>query len=121
MKYNYKCIVAKNGKRYYKNVNGKWKRVSNKVGEKAEKGKRKYRAGGEELCSRMTDEEMCKIILTKFFYEKQIIVKNKEIFDYIFVRANRTYYDIYLLVEKIDKLSLEKKRELTIPLIKEIL
>ena len=39
----------------------------------------------------------------------------------IFVRANRTYYDIYLLVEKIDKLSLEKKRELTIPLIKEIL
>jgi len=67
------------------------------------------------------DEEMCKIILTKFFYEKQIIVKNKEIFDYIFVRVNRTYYDIYLLVEKIDKLSLEKKRELTIPLIKEIL
>ena len=43
MKYNYKCVVSKNGKRYYKNVSGKWKRVSNKVGEKAEKGKRKYR------------------------------------------------------------------------------
>jgi hypothetical protein len=43
MKYNYKCILAKNGKRYYKNVGGKWKRISNKIGEKAEKGKKKYR------------------------------------------------------------------------------
>ena len=67
------------------------------------------------------DEEMCKIILTKFFYEKQIIVKNKEIFDFIFKRISRTYFDIYQIVEKIDKLSLEKKRQLTIPLIKEIL
>ena len=67
------------------------------------------------------DEEMCKIFLTKLFYEKQIIIKNKEIFDYIFLRVNRTYYDIYIIVEKLDKLSLEKKRQLTIPLIKEIL
>ena len=43
MKYNYKCIVSKNGKRYYKNVGGKWKRITTKIGEKAEKGKRKYR------------------------------------------------------------------------------
>ena len=67
------------------------------------------------------DDEMCKIILTKLFYEKQIIVKNKEIFDFIFNRVTRTYNNIYMLVEKIDKLSLEKKRQLTIPLIKEIL
>ena len=41
--YNYKCIVTKNGmKMYYKRVSGKWKRISNKVGMKAEKGKRKY-------------------------------------------------------------------------------
>lgn len=41
--YNYKCIVARNGnKQYYKSVGGKWKRVSNAVGMKAEKGKRKY-------------------------------------------------------------------------------
>ena len=44
MKYNYKCIVSKNGnKMYYKRVGSKWKRVSNAVGMKAEKGKRKYR------------------------------------------------------------------------------
>ena len=43
MKYNYKCVASKNGKRYYKNVGGKWKRITNKAGEKAEKGKKKYR------------------------------------------------------------------------------
>ena len=67
------------------------------------------------------DEEMCKIYMTKLFYEKQIIVKNKEIFDFIFNRVTRTYNNIYLLVDRIDKLSLQKKRQLTIPLIKEIL
>ena len=47
--YNYKCVVARNGmKMYYKNTRGKWKRISNKVGMKAEKGKRKY---GSELFS----------------------------------------------------------------------
>ena len=40
--YNYKCIVSNTGKRYYKNVGGKWKRISNKLGMKAEKGKMKY-------------------------------------------------------------------------------
>ncbi len=67
------------------------------------------------------DEEMCKIIMTKLFYEKQIIVKNNEIFNYIFNRVNRTYSEIYSVIEKLDVLSLEKKKQLTIPLIKEIL
>ena len=67
------------------------------------------------------DDEIFKIIMTKLFYEKQIIIKNKEIFDFILKRVTRTYNDLYLIVEKIDKLSLEKKKQLTIPLIKEIL
>ena len=67
------------------------------------------------------DDEMCKIIMTKLFYEKQIIIKNKEIFDFIFKRIERSYNEIYLLVEKLDQLSLQKKRQLTIPLIKEII
>ena len=67
------------------------------------------------------DDEMCKMFMTKLFLEKQIIIKNKEIFDFIFKRVDRTYNDIFLFVEKIDKLSLEKKRQLTIPLIKEII
>ena len=67
------------------------------------------------------DEEMCKMLMVKLFSDKQIIIKNKEIFDFIFKRLNRTYFDIYIFVEKLDRLSLEKKRQLTIPLIKEII
>ena len=67
------------------------------------------------------DEEMCKMLMVKLFSDKQIIIKNKEIFDFIFKRLNRTYLDIYIFVEKLDRLSLEKKRQLTIPLIKEII
>jgi hypothetical protein len=81
----YKCIVSKNSKRYYKNVNGKWKRITNKTGEKAGKGKMKYRGNNpsrpsapvypeyddEEtnqsideylnlpLCEKMKDEDWC--------------------------------------------------------------
>ena len=64
---------------------------------------------------------MCKMLMVKLFSDKQIIIKNREIFDFIFKRVSRTYIDIYIFVEKLDRLSLEKKRQLTIPLIKEIL
>ena len=67
------------------------------------------------------DDEMCKMLMIKLFSEKQIIIKNKDIFDFIFKRISRTYLDIYIFVEKLDRLSLEKKRQLTIPLIKEII
>ena len=33
---------------YYKRVSGKWKRITNKVGMKSEKGKRKDMAGGSD-------------------------------------------------------------------------
>ena len=47
--FNYKCIVSKNGnKTYYKQVNKKWKKISNKIGQKAEKGKKKYRTNGDD-------------------------------------------------------------------------
>ena len=60
MKYNYKCVVAKNVKRYYKNVKGKWKRISNKIGEKAEKGKKKYRMreDGDEPLPEQQDKSL---------------------------------------------------------------
>ena len=67
------------------------------------------------------DDEMCKMLMIKLFSDKQIIIKNKEIFDFIFKRLSRTYFDIYIFIEKLDRLSLEKKRQLTIPLIKEII
>ena len=67
------------------------------------------------------DDEMCKMLMVKLFSDKQIIIKNKEIFDFIFKRLSRTYLDIFFFIEKLDSLSLEKKRQLTIPLIKEII
>ena len=67
------------------------------------------------------DDEMCKMLMIKLFSDKQIVIKNTEIFDFIFKRIRRTHLDIYMFVEKLDRLSLEKKRQLTIPLIKEII
>ena len=67
------------------------------------------------------DDELIVNLINKLLYDKQIIINNSEIFSYVLKRINRTYKDIYLLVDKIDKLSLEKKRELTVPLIKELI
>ena len=67
------------------------------------------------------DDEMVKIILTKLLYEKQFIIKNSEIFDFLVKRIERSYQSIYNIVSILDKFSLQKKRQLTIPLIKEIL
>tara|TARA_Y100000768_G_scaffold357846_1_gene313211 strand:- start:278 stop:907 length:630 start_codon:yes stop_codon:yes gene_type:complete len=67
------------------------------------------------------DDDMLLNILTKLFLEKQFVINSHEIFQYIIKNANRTYKDIYEIVKKLDTLSIEKKRQLTIPLIKEIL
>ncbi len=67
------------------------------------------------------NDELLNNLLIKLLYDKQIIVKNIEIFSYIIKRINRTYLDLYNFVEKVDKLSLSKKRDLTIPLIKKLL
>ena len=60
-------------------------------------------------------------ILTKLLIDKQFIIKTYDIFDYILRRVDRSYEGIHEIVNKLDVLSLEKKRQLTIPLIKEIL
>ena len=67
------------------------------------------------------DDELIVNIINKLLHDRQIIINNSEIFTYILKRINRTYEDIYLFIKKTDNLSLEKKRELTIPLIKELL
>ena len=67
------------------------------------------------------DDDMLLNILTKLFIEKQFIINSHEIFNFIIKRANRSYADMLKIVTILDKLSLSKKRQLTIPLIKEIL
>ena len=67
------------------------------------------------------NDEMLLTILTKLLIDKQFIINSKDIFEYILKRVERSYQGINEIVEKLDSLSLEKKRQLTIPLIKEIL
>ena len=67
------------------------------------------------------DDDMLLNILTKLFSEKQFVINSHDIFEFIIKRANRSYEDMFKIVDCLDKLSLEKKRQLTIPLIKEIL
>ena len=67
------------------------------------------------------NDEMLLNILTKLLVEKQFIITSNDIFEYILRRVDRTYEGINNIVNKLDILSLEKKRQLTIPLIKEIM
>ena len=67
------------------------------------------------------NDEMLLAILTKLLIDKQFIIKSHDIFDYILRRVDRSYEGIHKIVSKLDEISLEKKRQLTIPLIKEIL
>ena len=60
-------------------------------------------------------------ILTKLITDKQFIINSEEIFKFIISRSHRSYEEMFNIIEKLDDLSLEKKRQLTIPLIKEIL
>ena len=69
----------------------------------------------------LPDDELLMNLMLKLFKDKQIIIKNPEIFNYILRRVQRSYEKIFLLIEKIDRLSLEQKRQLTIPLIKELI
>ena len=67
------------------------------------------------------DDELIFNITIKLLLDKQIIIKNPDVIHYFLNRIERTYLSINNFINKIDKLSLEKKRELTIPLIKELI
>ena len=67
------------------------------------------------------DDDLITNLVVKLLYDKQIIITNPDIVNYILTRIDRTYYSINLLIDKLDKLSLEKKRQITIPLIKELI
>ena len=74
-----------------------------------------------ELKINKPNDDMLINILLKLLHEKQFIINSDEIFKYIVNRIDRSYESMINIVEKLDSLSLEKKRQLTIPLIKEIL
>ena len=69
----------------------------------------------------LPDDELLMNLMIKLFYDKQIIVKKPEIFNYIIRRVDRSYEKVFILINKIDHLLLKKNKQLTIPLIKELI
>ena len=69
----------------------------------------------------LPDDELLINLMTKLFHDKQIIVKNPEIFHYIIKRVDRSYEKIFNLIDKIDNLLMKKNKQLTIPIIKELI
>jgi chromosomal replication initiation ATPase DnaA len=69
----------------------------------------------------LPDDQLLMNLMIKLFNDKQIIVKNPEIFNYILKRVDRSYEKVFILIDKIDKILFEKNKQLTIPLIKELI
>ena len=69
----------------------------------------------------LPDDELLINLMLKLFHDKQIIVKNPEIFNYIIKRVDRSYENVFNLVNKIDILLMKKNKQLTIPLIKDLI
>jgi len=67
------------------------------------------------------DDFLIKNLIIKLFNDRQIKIKNDSVIDFITNRINRSFENVNSFVNKIDKYSLTNKREITIPLIKEII
>ena len=59
--------------------------------------------------------------MIKLFNDRQIYISDSKVILFITQRINRTFEDVYKIVDKIDKFSLNNKKEITIPLIKKII
>ena len=69
----------------------------------------------------LPDDELLVNLMTKLFHDKQIIVKNPEIFHYIIKRVDRSYEKISQFILTLDKYSLKKGSPFGLKLIKEVL
>jgi len=66
------------------------------------------------------DDELIKVLLSKSFSDRQIIINNKLI-DFIAKRIARSYGKIFEFIYKIDEMSLKKKKSINLKTIKEVL
>tara|TARA_B100002052_G_scaffold290901_1_gene310142 strand:- start:612 stop:1283 length:672 start_codon:yes stop_codon:yes gene_type:complete len=66
------------------------------------------------------DDQLMKLILIKIFNDKQLKI-NPNVIDFLMSRLVRSYESINLFIEKIDKFSLERGKNITIPLINDLL
>lgn len=66
------------------------------------------------------DEQLAYMLFARQFAAKQLTISD-EVLNFLVVRTERNFAAIFDTVEKIDNLSLQEKRNVTIPLIKQIL
>ena len=66
------------------------------------------------------DDQLMELLLIKIFNDKQLKI-NPNIIDFLVSRLERSYESINLFIEKIDKFSLERGKNITIPLINDLL
>ena len=66
------------------------------------------------------DDELIKVLLSKSFSDRQIIINNKLI-DFIAKRISRSYGKIFEFIYKIDEMSLKKKKSIDLKIIKNVL
>ncbi len=67
------------------------------------------------------DDYLISNLIVKLFNDRQIKVKNYEVVNYLALRIDRSFENLNFIINKIDEHSLSYKREITIPLIKEII
>ena len=68
----------------------------------------------------MPDEDMIRMIIIKHFSQRSLNI-SPELLHYIANRISRNFSDIFDVIKKIDELSLVQKRNITIPLVRNIL
>lgn len=66
------------------------------------------------------DDQLLQSLLLKQFSDRQIKI-NKDVLSFLVLRIERSFLAVKELVEKIDSLSLEQKRNITVPFVKEVL
>ncbi len=66
------------------------------------------------------DDELIKVLLSKSFSDKQILVNNKLI-DFTIKRISRSYSKIFEFIYKIDEISLKRKKSIDLKTIKNVL
>ena len=65
-------------------------------------------------------DDLIRVILSKYFSDKQIKIEIK-LLEYILKNINRSYEDIFDLIDKVDSLSLSSGKSININLIKKVL
>ena len=67
------------------------------------------------------DDYLISNLIIKLLNDKQIKIKNNDVINFLSLRIDRSFDNLYSIINKIDRYSLSTKREITIPLIKEII